>query len=86
MRIKYICRECSQEHDRVKVCDLCWWPVKKNLFADKENPMNKEKALKFLKSQQYKHWNHNKIIFEKYKNIIDLLNIAIPDKKQDKLF
>ena len=84
--ITYSCRECWFLYKKQQVCEICWWPVTKDVSMEKRiNPMNQEKVIKFLKSQQYKN-NHSKIIFKKYADTIDFINKAIPNKNQNRLF
>ena len=91
MWVKYKCRECwKEDKNKWKICEKCFWPIEKIFeeFKKTENTMNKEMAIKFLKSQQFvtqKFWK-DKRIFEKYKDLIDLIQKWIPDDNQNSLF
>lgn len=88
MSVKYLCKECKKDNKPGAICEFCFWVVEKIIEKKevRENPMNKEKAIKFLKSQRYKNWFNNKPIYQRYTDLMDLINKAIPDDKQDRLF
>jgi len=91
MSVIYKCKECLKVNKNMsKICEFCFWPVEKTFSKKekKENKMNKEMAIKFLKSQQYvtqKFWK-DKRVYEKYKDVIDLIQKWIPEENQDSLF
>jgi len=73
------------------ICEFCFWRVEKifeNKIEKKENPFNKEKAIQFLKSQQFvsQKFVKDKRTFEKYKDLIEFITKAIPDENQNSLF
>ncbi len=91
MWVKYKCKECSKDNENMsKICEFCFWVVERVYEAPvkRENPMNREKAIQFLKSQQYvsqKIWK-DKRVFQKFKDLIDFIERAVPAENQNKLF
>lgn len=92
MSVIYKCKECQKVNNMWTICEFCFWPVEK-IFEKKEiekreNPFNKEKAIQFLKSQQFvsQKFAKDKRTFEKYKDLIEFISKAIPDENQNSLF
>lgn len=90
MTVVYKCKECQKVQKMCKICEDCFWVVEKVTIKPekRENPMNREMAIKFLKSQQYvsqKFWN-NKRVFQKFKDLIEFIEKAVPAENQNKLF
>ena len=92
MSVIYKCKECQKVNKMWEICEFCFWPIEKIFekteFQKRENPFNKEKALQFLKSQQFvsQKFAKDKRVYEKYRDLIDFINKAIPDENQNKLF
>jgi len=90
MGVNYICSECKKNNKPWNICEYCFAPVEKiyDTIEKKENPMNKQEAIKFIKSQQYitQKFSKDKKIQDKYKNLLDLIQKAIPDEGQESLF